>query len=65
MQITKDMIIGDILKVDMAIAPILMASGMHCVGCAAASGESLEEACKVHGINVDEVVVKINEFLAK
>ena len=49
-QITKDMIINDIISIDEAIVPILMASGMHCVGCPSARGETLEEACFVHGI---------------
>lgn len=63
--ITKDMIIQDLLQVDEAVAPILMASGMGCIGCPSARGESLEEACFVHGIDVDEVVGQINEYLAK
>lgn len=46
-QITKDMIINDIISIDEAIVPILMASGMHCVGCPSARGETLEEACFV------------------
>lgn len=62
--ITKDMIIADILKVNMGIVPILLNAGMHCVGCPSAQGESLEEACMVHGINVDELVEDINTFLA-
>ena len=65
MEITKDMVIGDLLKVDKAIAPILMASGMHCVGCIAASGETLAEACAVHGLNPEEITKRINDFLAK
>ena len=63
-QITKDMIIGDLLQVDEAVAPLLMACGMHCVGCPSARGESLEEACFVHGMEVDQVVNRINEYLA-
>ncbi len=62
-QITKDMIIGDILQVDQAMAALLMASGMHCVGCPSARGESLEEACFVHGIDVEPVVNRLNEYL--
>ena len=46
------------------VAPILMASGMHCIGCPASQGESLEEAAMVHGIDSDELVTKINEYLA-
>ena len=62
-EVQKDMLIGDILAMDMTIAPILMASGMHCVGCPASAGETLEEAVGVHGLDADEMVSKINEFL--
>ncbi len=62
-KITKDMIIAEILTVDAGMAPILMGSGMHCIGCPSAQGESLEEACMVHGISVDELVSKLNEYL--
>ena len=61
---TKDMLIGEILKKDQTVAAILMASGMHCVGCPASQGESLEEAAMVHGMDCDELVTKINEYLA-
>ncbi len=61
--VSKDMIIGDILKVEPSIAAILMAGGMHCVGCPSAQGESLEEACMVHGINADELLAEINKYL--
>lgn len=63
-QINKDMIIADIIAVDPGNAAILMASGMHCIGCPSAQGETLEEACMVHGMDVEEVVAKINEYLA-
>ena len=63
-EVTKDMIIGDMLAQDMSIAAILMNAGMHCIGCASSQGESLEEACLVHGMNVDEVVADINTYLA-
>lgn len=63
-QVTKDMLIGDMLRMDIGIAPILMASGMHCVGCPSAQGESLEEASMVHGMDCEELVVRINEYLA-
>ena len=61
--INKDMIIAEILDVDRNLASILMASGMHCIGCPSAQGESLEEACMVHGIDVEEVVGRLNEYL--
>ena len=63
--VTKDMIIADILAVDPGNAAILMAAGMHCIGCPASQGEPLEEACMVHGMDVDEVLEQINEYLAK
>lgn len=55
---------GDMLEYDRGIAVILMQSGMHCVGCPASIGESLEEACMVHGIDCDEVLGQIKEYLA-
>lgn len=63
-EVTKDMLIGEILQADATIAPILMASGMHCVGCPSSQGESLEEASMVHGMDCDDLVSKINEYLA-
>ena len=63
--INKDMIIADMLKIDTGIAAILMASGMHCIGCPSAQGETLDEAAMVHGMNADELVVNVNEYLAK
>ena len=63
--INKDMIIADMLKIDPGIAAILMASGMHCIGCPSAQGETLDEAAMVHGLNADELVVNVNEYLAK
>lgn len=62
-QITKDMIIADIIQVDQNLVPILMASGMHCIGCPSAQGETLEEAAFVHGIDADELTAKLNEYL--
>jgi len=63
-QVTGDMIIADIIQVDHDIIPILMESGMHCVGCPSSQGESLEEACFVHGMEIDGLLNKINTFLA-
>ena len=63
--INKDMIIADMLKIDPGIAAILMASGMHCIVCPSAQGETLDEAAMVHGMNADELVVNVNEYLAK
>lgn len=64
MQVSKEMLIGQLLMVDEGVAPILMGAGMHCLGCPSAQGESLEEACFVHGIQVETVVNAINEYLA-
>lgn len=64
MQVNKDMIIGELLQAEPNVAPILMGAGMHCLGCPSAQGESLEEACFVHGIDVSAVVNTINEYLA-
>lgn len=62
-QITKDMIIYDILKIDAGLAPVLMGAGMHCIGCPSAQGESLEEAAMVHGLDADQLVDILNEYL--
>ena len=62
-QITKDTIIGDILDIDATTAPIFLSIGMHCLGCPSASGETLEEACAVHGADVDKLVNDINDYL--
>lgn len=64
MEITKQTTMGDMLDYDGGIALILMQSGMHCVGCPSSIGESLEEACMVHGINCDEVLEQIKSYLA-
>ena len=60
----KDMIITDVLSIDRGLIPILLQSGMHCLGCPSAQGETLAEATEVHGINVDELVNQLNNFLA-
>lgn len=61
--VTKDMLIGQLLKLDPNIAVILMRAGMHCIGCPSSQMESLEEACMVHGMDVDVLVQQINDFL--
>ena len=50
MKVTKDMIMGEILRMEMGLAPIFMENGMHCLGCPSAQLETIEEACSVHGI---------------
>ena len=62
-QITKDMLIGDILDAAPSTAEFFMAMGMHCLGCPASRGESVEMACAVHGVNADELIEKINAHL--
>ncbi len=59
--ITREMTIGEILRTNPDVAPILMDAGMHCLGCPSAQGESLEEAAMVHGIDVDELMKTIAE----
>lgn len=63
MTIDKSMNIVEILRINEGIADILMASGMHCLGCIMAHGETLEQACAVHGVDPEELVQKINEHL--
>ena len=63
-QITKQTLIGEMLQMDMGIAAILMAAGMHCVGCPSSAMESLEEACMVHGMGADQVLKRVNDYLA-
>lgn len=62
--VTKETLIGDILDFDRTTARFFLDMGMHCLGCPSARGESLEQACMVHGVNADELVAKINEHLA-
>lgn len=61
--ITKDTIIGDILTIDNTTAPFFFEMGMHCLGCPSARGETLEQACLVHGVSVDELVEKLNRHI--
>ena len=63
-KVTKDTIIMDVLKIDVETAPFFLEIGMHCLGCPSASGESIEQACAVHGTDADALVEKINAFLA-
>ena len=60
-QVTKDIRIGELLMMDRGTAAILMQNGMHCVGCPSSAMETLEEACGVHGIDVEEVLEKLNK----
>jgi len=58
-EITKDMTIGEIIAKDQNVIPILLEAGMHCLGCPASQGESLEEAAMVHGLDINELMAKI------
>ena len=63
MKLTKQTTMGEMLEYDLGIAYILMQCGMHCVGCPSSIGESLEEACAVHGLDADEVMDVIRDYL--
>ena len=65
MVITKETIIGDILDNAPECAPFFLEIGMHCLGCPASRGESIEAACAVHGTDADALVEQINKFLAE
>ena len=62
-KITKDMIIKDIINIIMGCIPIILNEGMHSVGCPASQGETLEEACIVHGLDADVLAKKLNDFV--
>ena len=62
--ITKDMKIGEILDAHRERAPFFLEMGMHCLGCPSARSESVAQACMVHGVNADELIAKMNAFLA-
>ena len=64
LEITTSTTMGQMLEYDMGIAYVLMQCGMHCVGCPSSIGESLAEACVVHGLDPDQVLAAINEYLA-
>ncbi len=63
-KVTTDTIIGDILDMDMDTAPYFLEIGMHCLGCPASRGESIADACAVHGTDADALVAKLNEHFA-
>ena len=63
--VTKDTLIGDLLRIDANVAPILLGIGMHCLGCPSSQGETIEEAAMVHGLDVDLLVDQINDYLAQ
>jgi len=62
-KVTKDMIISDVLNLDKGTVPIFLNSGMHCLGCPSSSGESIEDACAIHGIDADKLIEDLNAYL--
>ncbi|HBL84584.1 MAG TPA: disulfide oxidoreductase [Clostridiales bacterium] len=65
MTVTKDSIIGDILDYDRNSAKFFFEIGMHCLGCPASRGESVEQACEIHGVDVDSLVNKLNDYFSQ
>ena len=63
MKVTKDMIIMDVLRADMGTAQFFLDIGMHCLGCPHSRGESIADACMVHGTDADALIAEINRFL--
>lgn len=61
MKVTKDSVIGDVLDYDQATAEYFFAIGMHCLGCPASRGETIEQACAVHGVDSEELIDRLNE----
>ena len=65
LSVTKDTLIGEVLNADPTTARYFFDMGMHCLGCPSSSGESLEEACAVHGVPVQELINELNDHLSK
>ena len=63
-QVTKETIIGDLLDINSGCAKFVFEIGMHCLGCPCSRGESIADACEVHGTDADELVRKLNEYFA-
>lgn len=64
-EVTKDTVIGDILDADFNVAPYFLEMGMYCLGCPSARGESVAQACAVHGVDADELVAKLQAHFAE
>ena len=62
-KITKDTIIGDILMIDSSTAKYFLEIGMHCLGCPASRGETIEQACQVHGVDSAALLKKLNDHI--
>ena len=65
MQVTKESLIGEVLDADRSTAEYFLEMGMHCLGCPSARGETIEQACQVHGVDCDALVSKINAHMSK
>ena len=65
MEVTKETLIGDVLDPNVETARFFFEIGMHCLGCPHSRGESIADACQVHGTNADELVAKLNAFLGE
>ena len=65
MEITKNSIIGDVLDNHPEVADIFFGIGMHCLGCPASRGETIEEACQVHGADTDVLIESLNKAISK
>ena len=63
-EVTKDTIIGDILDFDRETGKYFIEIGMHCLGCPSSRGETIEQACEVHGVDPEDLIANINEYLA-
>ena len=64
MVVTENTVIGDILDADADTAPYFLAMGLHCLGCPASRGESIADACAVHGTDVNELIETLNKHFA-
>lgn len=62
-EFTQDTVISEVLQSAPQAAPLFYSIGMHCLGCAMASGETLGEACAVHGVDAEEFLEKLNAFV--
>jgi hybrid cluster-associated redox disulfide protein len=63
-KITGNMIVAKVLELDRNSAPIFLQNGMHCLGCPSSSGESIDDACAVHGIDSKKLVDELNEYFS-
>ena len=63
MKVTKESIIGDVLDAEPETAKFFFEMGMHCLGCPSARGESIADACTVHGTDADDLIAKINDYI--